>query len=157
LKYLNIERNSIKIIPEELSQLTCLEELIIGHNNIDIFPQPIYKLLNLKKLDILNDRIKIKLTIDLTKIKSLESLCCTCTTIEFKNIISKMTWLKELEILSEEFIFPCLLINLTNIEKFKMILDVDNFEFFECSLVKLIKLKEFSIIKNDCCWPYIQI
>ncbi|NOQ71753.1 MAG: hypothetical protein GQ574_07125 [Crocinitomix sp.] len=158
LKYLNLEYNSITKIPEEMSQLSELEELIIGGNKIEALPNAIFELIKLKNLDVLSTKGYLKLPPELQNMKSLEVLHCSASGKEFEDIICKMTWLKEVEVFTSEYISPCLLKPLINIEKFHMVLSlVSKFEKFECSLFELSQMREFSIMYHTCCWPYIQL
>jgi Leucine-rich repeat (LRR) protein len=158
LKYLNLGHNSIKNIPEEISQLSQLEELIIRSNEIDIFPSSIFELPNLNNLDLLSSKSIVPLPLGLLKMKSLKSLHCSSTNNEFENIICKMPWLKEIEIYTKEFISPCQIYPLTNIEKFQMLLAIGSqIEFFDCSLKSLEQMKEFSIMYHTSRMPLIEL
>jgi Leucine-rich repeat (LRR) protein len=50
LKTLNLDHNSLSVIPEEIGELENLEELYLGSNNLSRLPESITRL---KKLKIL--------------------------------------------------------------------------------------------------------
>jgi len=60
LKKLDLSRNEIKILPEELNTMTQLEVLALGDNRLTTIDGKVSNLNKLKRLDIRSNKIPIE-------------------------------------------------------------------------------------------------
>jgi hypothetical protein len=85
-------------------------------------------------------------------------LCCTSTAKEFDDIICKLLGLEELRIYSSESILICSLVSFKKLKKFNLTLSLrGKLELFDCSLVELSELQEFTVLNYNSCQPYSKL
>ncbi len=158
LKSVDLSNNSISIIPAEISELSILEELNLGHNDIKELPGSITGLVQLKVLDLSSNYNLKTFPEEFYQLQSLESISCQISKTMFENVICRFRNLKKIDIYSNEFISPCLLLHFEQLESFNMTLAMTvDFEMFNCPLVSLSSLKSFGIQQYSCCSPYIDL
>ena len=179
LNFLNLRRNYIEEIPEHISKLKNLTNLMLDNNMIEIFPWQLCELTNLKELDISYNKIKI-IPEQICNLSNLEIL--DLSENEIMEIPKQIKYLKKLkELRLEKNNITCLIPEIFELENLEImdlcknkIKDIpDNFNYLK-KLNKLClssnKIEEIpksiiNILKNIkrinnggmCCFKYNNI
>ena len=163
--------NSIEHIPFEISKLINLEEIFINCQGLIISPEDVKNLVNIKKLDIYDVKLKYipaeiftltnieELTISYRKLKkfpediknliNLKSLTIYCENlIELPKEIGDLTSLEKLDISCDNLkLLPKEIYNLINLKRLNIY--SDNLENFPDGIEKLINLENIYISNRN--------
>jgi Leucine-rich repeat (LRR) protein len=144
LEFLDLNNNSIEIIPDDISKLINLQGLYLGYNNVSEIG--VLNIQNLRYLSLNNNNLK-----DITNIcnlTTLENLYLGSNTIsEIPDDISNLTQLKNLNLTNNKLKDITNICNLTTLEN--LYLESNTISEIPDDISKLIELSNLNLKNNN--------